>query len=59
MVEMIGMMMIHFPFAAAAMSLQSEHARDRFACLCSAFRKYRPDSLLIKAKRQARSPRPR
>lgn len=59
MLPMIGFIMTQFPFATAAMSLQSEFARDRFACLCCSFRNERPDVLMREARRQSCAMRPR
>lgn len=52
--NLIGLIMTQFPFAAAALALKSEFARDQFARLCSAFRTEHPENLLIAAKGRAR-----
>lgn len=59
MPDLIGLIVTHFPFATAALSLQTEVARDHFARLCSAWRMARPEDLLAKAKRYSGRKQPR
>ncbi|WP_168707931.1 hypothetical protein [Sphingopyxis sp. PAMC25046] len=57
MAFLIGFLMTQYPFAAAAMALASEHARERFAHIAQSNRFERPDGVLRIVAHERRSRR--